>query len=148
MFLSSSMRLAIPTGSTEVSFALLTPLDHLVARICTCPDTLPTSGRVFSWSPRSPFPRRSPLVLDPSTSLTLSGPRSMSTFPIPLPCSWYGCILTLRGHFAVVCGPWANPLHGHRPQAPVATLANRRTVTIGYDISRYGMDTYAIKTIR
>ena len=82
MVLRSSMRLAIPTGSTEVSSALLTPLDHLGARLClppppplplspynrTCPNTLPTNGRVFSWSPRSPSPCRSPLAPDPSTS--------------------------------------------------------------------------------
>ena len=31
------MCLAIPTGSTEVSLALLTPLDHLGSRLCLPP---------------------------------------------------------------------------------------------------------------
>ena len=60
MVLRSSMRLAITTRPMgEVYSLLLTPLDHLGARLClppplppspynlTCPDTLPTSGRVF-----------------------------------------------------------------------------------------------------
>ena len=79
MVLRSSIRLTIPTRPMiEVSSALLTPLNHLGARLClppplspynrTCPNTLPTSGRVFSWSPRSPFHRRSPLAPDPLTS--------------------------------------------------------------------------------
>ena len=33
----------------------------------TCPDTLPTNGRVISWSFRSPSHRRFPLALDPLT---------------------------------------------------------------------------------
>ena len=41
MVLRSSMRLAIPTVSTEVSFALLTPLDHLGARLCLPPHPHP-----------------------------------------------------------------------------------------------------------
>ena len=34
----------------------------------TCPNTLPTNGRVFLWSPGSPSPSRFPLAPDPSTS--------------------------------------------------------------------------------
>ena len=51
----------------------------------------------------------------------------MSTLPIPLPCLWSGRILTLRGHFALVYGPWVNLRHGRGPRAPVAVLANHGT---------------------
>ena len=52
----------------------------------------------------------------------------MSTLPIPLLCSWSDHILTLRGHFALVCGPWVNPRHRRRPRALVAALANCGTI--------------------
>ena len=40
----------------------------------------------------------------------------MSTLPIPMPCSWSIRTLTLRGHLAVISGPWVNPRHGRGPR--------------------------------
>ena len=55
----------------------------------TCPDTLLTNGRVFSWSSCcSPSPRRFPLASNPSTSYPLSGPCSVSPPPLRMPCSY------------------------------------------------------------
>ena len=51
----------------------------------------------------------------------------MSTPLIPLPCSWSGRILTLRGLLALVCSPWVNPRHGRGPRSSVAAIANRGT---------------------
>ena len=44
------------------------PLLSLSSYNRTCPDTLPTNGRVFLWSSRSPSPHRFPLASDLSTS--------------------------------------------------------------------------------
>ena len=74
----------------------------------------------------------------------------MSTLPIPLPCSWSGHILTLRGLFALVCGMWVNPRHGRGPRASVAALANRGTGEnyIGEEIMISHGDTVSQGSIR
>ena len=63
LLIERSIDLSLPA----VPVSLLPPLP-LSSYNRTCPDTLPTNGRVFSWSSRSPSPRRSPLASDPSTS--------------------------------------------------------------------------------
>ena len=39
--------------------------DARAGKVVVDPDTLPTNGRVFSWSSRSPSPRSFPLASDP-----------------------------------------------------------------------------------
>ena len=115
MFLRSSMRLAIPAGtSRDIFCALDTPRSSWCSSLSaplpiplspynrTCPDTLPTSGRVFSWSSRSPSPRRFPLTR------TLRPPNRCHG-PLPFPTSPFLC--HARGPFApspksaISCGP-------------------------------------------
>ena len=51
----------------------------------------------------------------------------MSTLPITLLCSWSIHTLTLKGHLAVISGPWVNLHHGRGPWDQVAVLANHGT---------------------
>ena len=95
-FHHTNKRLWIP--GTEVSYMLLSHLDDLGARLClptsphprslynrTCPDTLPTNGMVFSWSPHAPSLRRSLLPRTCRPPKRLLGP-----VPCPPPSPFHG----------------------------------------------------------
>ena len=66
-FLLIERSIALSNSAVPVSRLPLPPVP-LSSYNRTCPDTLPTKGRVFSWSSRSLCPRRSPLSSDPKTS--------------------------------------------------------------------------------
>ena len=77
--------------------------------------SLPT-GKYFRGHPARPLPVGPPWPQTRRPPKTLSGPRSMSTLPIPFPCSWSGHTLTLKGILR---------RHGRGPRDPVTALVNR-----------------------
>ena len=141
MILRYSMRFrhTIQTNG-RVSSALLTPLDDPGARLClpytplplspynrTCPSTLPTNGRGFLWSPRSPSPRRSSWPGLPDGLLNASrSPFRVPPPPIPWLCFYLGLVAPYM-HLAVISGSWVNPRYKRGPQGQVTALANRGT---------------------
>ena len=60
----------------------------------TCPITLPTNGRVFSWLPRLPSPRRSPCPGLPDSLLNAS----RSPFRVPPPPHSVAMCVLVRSH--------------------------------------------------
>ena len=77
MVLRSSMRLAIPNVPTEVSSALLTPLDRLGTRICRPPPPPPPPFPVQPYLSRyPPYQRESIFVVAPLALSLLVSPGS------------------------------------------------------------------------